>query len=462
MKKIYFSLFLSILIITISAQAQHPPADFGGGEVTFPTSDQPCYTREQEKQMLKEISLQRKQLVRRGILPERPTLQGQKMVTKFEWPLRQADGSDQASYYATINYVDLDPSAEIMDYQCNARSYNGHNGNDYSSWPFWWKSMDENLVEVVAGAPGIIVNKFDGNFDHNCSCTGMWNAVYVEHSDGSVAWYGHLKTNSLTEKAIGESVVTGEYLGVVGSSGCSSNPHLHFEIRDNANNVIDPYSGDCNDTTTESWWVDQKPYREPSLNEIFTHFAAPEINGFCPNEEIPNLSNQFNPGDVVYVSTHFRDQLEGDVTDFVIKNPAGEPVFSWDFTSSDTHSISWWWWFRTLPADAPEGTWTFEATYYGNTSIHPFQVGNVTNAKGLNKQLLQVFPNPVSTALQVQKTDLGPLDYVLYQSNGEMVRRGQLLSTTTLIDMEELASGVYFLEVADPESGKVLYEKVVK
>jgi hypothetical protein len=28
--------------------------------------------------------------------------------------------------------------------------------------------------------------------------------------------------------------------------------------------------------------------------------------------------------------------------------------------------------------------------------------------------------------------------------------------------MEELASGVYFLEVADPESGKVLYEKVVK
>ena len=57
------------------------------------------------------------------------------------------------------------------------------------------------------------------------------------HADGSVAWYGHMKAGSLTNKAVGQTVSSGEYLGIVGSSGNSTGPHLHFGIRVNGKAV---------------------------------------------------------------------------------------------------------------------------------------------------------------------------------------------------------------------------------
>ena len=36
------------------------------------------------------------------------------------------------------------------------------------------------------------------------------------HADGSIAWYGHMKSGSLTEKQ--DTVAQGEYLGIIGSS----------------------------------------------------------------------------------------------------------------------------------------------------------------------------------------------------------------------------------------------------
>ena len=42
--------------------------------------------------------------------------------------------------------------------------------------------MEDNQVEIIAGAPGVIINKSDNYFDQNCSCVGTWNAVYIQHS----------------------------------------------------------------------------------------------------------------------------------------------------------------------------------------------------------------------------------------------------------------------------------------
>src|SRR5204862_192241 len=84
----------------------------------------------------------------------------------------------------------------ILDYNCGTRSYDtstgyNHQGTDIVLWPFAWNRVDDDAVLVVAGAPGVIVNKSDGNFDRNCAMNnGNWNAVYIRHADGSVAWYG--------------------------------------------------------------------------------------------------------------------------------------------------------------------------------------------------------------------------------------------------------------------------------
>lgn len=61
---------------------------------------------------------------------------------------------------------------------------------------------------------------------------GWWgsygNAVAIEHIDGSETRYAHL--NSVTVRA-GQTVRQGDLVGTVGSTGASTGPHLHFEIR---------------------------------------------------------------------------------------------------------------------------------------------------------------------------------------------------------------------------------------
>jgi hypothetical protein len=165
--------------------------DTGGGNVELPVPEHPCISPELELEIKQMLVINRAELIAQGILPATPDQRDG--IVQLAWPLKQANGFDQPSYYTTVNYVDLDPTSGIQDYRCNSRSYNGHNGLDVSLWPFWWQMMDNNQVEIVASAPGIIIGKQDNFFDKNCSCTGTWNAVYVEHADGSIAWYGHMK-----------------------------------------------------------------------------------------------------------------------------------------------------------------------------------------------------------------------------------------------------------------------------
>src|SRR5699024_7197701 len=162
-----------------------------------------------------------------------------------------------------LNYqVDhnLTPNNNLLDYNCGTRTYDWVNGNhagtDYILWPYPWKRMQENVMEIVAAAPGIIVEKRNSFADLNCTNNGNpnWNGIVVEHADGTFAIYMHFTKNSATTKEVGDTVTAGEFLGLAGSSGSSTIPHLHFEIRDAESNVIDPYQGNCNAMNAESWW----------------------------------------------------------------------------------------------------------------------------------------------------------------------------------------------------------------
>ena len=58
---------------------------------------------------------------------------------------------------------------------------------------------------------------------------GKANQVVIRHIDGSNAYYGHLKQNgSLVQ--VGDTVVTGQPIAIVGTTGFSALPHLHFIV----------------------------------------------------------------------------------------------------------------------------------------------------------------------------------------------------------------------------------------
>ena len=65
---------------------------------------------------------------------------------------------------------------------------------------------------------------------------GYGNAIVIDHG-GTYTLYAHL---SAINVSCGQPVGSGESIGAVGSTGRSSGPHLHFEIRDGGFNPLDP------------------------------------------------------------------------------------------------------------------------------------------------------------------------------------------------------------------------------
>lgn len=148
------------------------------------------------------------------------------------------------------NLFDHDPSEGYRDYHCGTLSYDGHTGTDIRVPDL--RAMQQG-VAVLAAANGKVRAVRDGMEDRSVREIGKdairnreaGNSVLIDHGDGWLTLYAHLKKGSVTV-APGDSVVQGKKLGLVGLSGNTEFPHLHFEVKKRGQSV-DPFTSTRNE-----------------------------------------------------------------------------------------------------------------------------------------------------------------------------------------------------------------------
>ena len=104
--------------------------------------------------------------------------------------------------------------------QCSYLWANCHTGEDFSA---------PSGTPVLSVATGVITEAgYDGSYGYK---------TVITHEDGTETWYAH-QTQILV--SVGETVRAGEQIGTVGSTGNSTGPHLHLEVRPGGGDPVDP------------------------------------------------------------------------------------------------------------------------------------------------------------------------------------------------------------------------------
>lgn len=464
------SLFIFFLLTSFQfSMAQDFNSVMTSAEYVFNQDKIPCVTPAQREAIKTETQNNIKQLKQENKLAfkESNRLGGHPL---FIWPLQQAAGFNYNNTWAISGYVDHNANYpnQLTDYNCGTRTYDSasgynHQGVDMYLWPFIWKQMDDSQTEIIAAAPGQIIAKHDGEFDRSCNFNNnIWNAVYIQHNDGSIAWYGHMKNGSVTTKNVGDMVSLGEVIGTVGSSGNSTGPHLHFEIYTNSSysQLIDPFSGTCNGMNTDSWWNTQIPYNYSGINAVLTHSAEPVVFPACPTPETPNISNSFETDDTIYFATYLRDQVAGDNIHLSIIKPDNTILYDWNITASTTSSSWYYYWYYSGVFDQ-EGEWKWQVSYGGDTITHTFQVGALSIEEE-TMETTSLYPNPATESVTI-KTPRNLQSARIYDVNGKLIKNIFFTDNVTYtIDLSNMAKGMYFLTVVSSENDQERFKLIKK
>lgn len=157
---------------------------------------------------------------------------------KMPAPVKPVYASTTPSFYVSNQYVSASTASSAGD----------PNVGRFISWPVaggagvisqyyhsYHRAIDiasRALPNLVAAAPGTVIfagcNGYCPPLGSTYGGSGYAWSIQIDHGNGYSTWYAHLKNIYVRS---GQAVGRGEVIGQMGSTGRSTGPHVHFELR---------------------------------------------------------------------------------------------------------------------------------------------------------------------------------------------------------------------------------------
>ncbi|MDT9339787.1 M23 family metallopeptidase [Trichodesmium erythraeum 21-75] len=229
-------------------------------------------------------------------------------------------------------YSDRDPSPKELDFGCGRQTYDGHKGTDFAI-------PDEKImaqgVAVTAVAPGKVLRTRDGIPDRRIIDTAdrdavknieCGNGIVIDHGNGWEAQYCHLRNGSVVVKP-GTVVKAGTQLGMVGTSGLSSFPHVHLSVRYQGE-IVDPFVGvnvksGCN-VPRNSIWEEPLSYKPTGIIRSGFATVAPTMDDLWSGKFYDTVLAGNSAALIFWVQIY--GVLPGDKEHYQLFAPNGEGV----------------------------------------------------------------------------------------------------------------------------------------
>lgn len=282
----------------------------------------------------------------------------------FALPLRCTPGVD----CWIVHHVDQDAGPGVRDYACGTLTYDGHDGVDFAIADL---AAMARGVDVLAAAEGIVLAVRDGEPDVAVERRGLdavrgrecGNGVVIAHENGLRTQYCHLRRGSL-RVVPGQRVRTGELLGLVGLSGKTSFPHLHFEVLDGRRS-LDPFTGapvgtgSCPATGPGLWQAEVAaalPYRVVPLTGLGVATREPSRDELDHGAHQSTVLAADAPALVVWARGF--GLKKGDRWVFTLVDPTGRSVVERELEQDRDQAFAIRWAGRRRPAEGwPLGSW---------------------------------------------------------------------------------------------------------
>ncbi|NOQ73883.1 MAG: peptidoglycan DD-metalloendopeptidase family protein [Crocinitomix sp.] len=383
--------------------------------------------------------------------------------------------------YIIVNYPDwhfddgpvLVEDGFLRDHKCGTKTYDGHQGTDFVIRGFTQMDSSVNVMAVEAGE---IIHVTEDLFDRETEGIveyGLGNYVGIYHaSSNTYSYYAHLRTSSVIVE-VGDLVSAGEIIAEVGSSGNSTDPHLHFELWNPGvltDPTIDPWGIPCDSGSTR--WESPPIYDTSyALWECgFVNYDS--VENFIPSTWVPlkerlGLKSDFNSDDPFFTYWALQYGLKlGDETTIEWYEPNGD-LYATETTTYLTQD--WWFHYYNHSIETPplskQGIWNIR--YYYNDSLQlskSFSYGHLSNNDTQLEDQNPTFSKLDDNTLLITFPDENLYNELcLYNVAGVMLIQERLNESTTfkLRLPEKVGTGIYIIALSNDETRyvqKVFFE----